>query len=78
MSYIIHIIGMLDKAGAERNPHNKMLLDQSVREVLGMQRADWQEVWAKVKAMMQSPDREKWSLFEGQVKRVLIKKLITG
>ena len=77
MGYIIHIIGMLDKAGAERNPHNKMLLDQSVREALGMQRADWQEVWAKVKAMMQSPDREKWKAFDAQVTKILSKKLVT-
>jgi hypothetical protein len=76
MSYIIHIIGMLDKAGAERNPHNKMLLDQSVREALGMQRADWQEVWTKVKAMMQSPNREKWKAFEAQVTKILVRKMI--
>ena len=76
MSYIIHIIGLLDKAGADRSPQNKMLLDQSVREVLGMQRADWQEVWAKVKALMQSPDKERWKLFESQVTKLLVKKML--
>jgi len=76
MSYIIHIVGMLDKAGADRSPQNKMLLDQSVREVLGMQRADWQEVWAKVKALMQGADREKWKSFEAQVTRILVKKML--
>jgi len=77
MSYVIHIIGMLDKAGAERNPHNKMLLDECVREVLGMQHADWQEVWTKVKTMMQGEDRERWKSFENEVKKILIRKLVT-
>lgn len=78
MSYIIHIIGMLDKAGAERNQQNKKLLDDCVREVLGMQRADWQEVWAKVKALMQGSDKEKWKSFEGQVTKLLVRKMLVG
>ena len=76
MSYITHIIGMLDKAGADRNQQNKIFLDQSVREVLGMQRADWQEVWAKVKALMQGSDREKWKSFESQVTKLIVKKML--
>ncbi len=76
MSYITHIIGILDKAGADRNQQNKKLLDDSVREVLGMQRADWQEVWAKVKALMQGSDREKWKSFESQVTKLLVRKML--
>ncbi len=78
MSYVTHIVGMLDKAGAERSPQNKALLDQSVREVLGMQRADWQEVWARVKALMQGSDREKWKSFESQVTKLLVRKMLIG
>ena len=76
MSYIMHIVNLLDKAGAERSAQNKALLDQSVREVLGMQRADWQEVWAKVKAMMLGADREKWKAFESQVVKLLVRKTL--
>jgi hypothetical protein len=78
MSYVIHIIGMLDKAGLDRSPDNRMFLDQSVREVLGMQHADWQEVWNKVKSLMQGSDRERWKSFESQVVRLLVKKSVIG
>lgn len=78
MSYIIHIIGILDKAGAERSQQNKKLLDDCVREILGMQHADWQEVWKRVKALMQGSDREKWKSFESQVTKLLVRKMVTG
>ena len=78
MSYVTHIITMLDKAGAERSFQNKKYLDDAVREVLGMQHANWEEVWSKVKALMQGPDREKWKSFESQVVRLVVKKNISG
>lgn len=78
MSYITHIVGILDKAGAERSQQNKILLDQSVREVLGMEHANWQDVWTKVKSLMQGSDREKWKSFESQVVKILVKKTIMG
>ena len=79
MGYVQHIIGILDKAGADRrNSEHKRMLDDAVREVLEMQRADWQDVWAVVKPLMQSEDKEKWLEFETRVKKLLIKKLIMG
>jgi hypothetical protein len=78
MSYVIHIINILDKAGADRSPNNKKILDDSVREVLGMQHANWQDVWVKVKALMQGADKEKWKSFESQVTRLVVKKTLMG
>ena len=75
--YTRHLGEILKKAGAEPSPENREILDRAVREILGMERADATEVWAKVKPILLG-DSEKRKEFEDKVARLLIKYLITG
>ena len=74
--YTRHLGEILKKAGADPSPENRQLLDRAVREVLGMERADSQEVWKKVKPIILG-DSAKRKQFEDRVARLLIKYLIT-
>jgi len=68
----------MEKAGAEYNWENKQLMDKVVREVLGMEKADADDVWKKVKALILSGDSPERKRFEEEVVRRLVKRLITG
>jgi len=74
--YTRHLGEIFKKAGAEPSPENRRLLDRAVREVLGMERADSEEVWKKVKPIiLGKPAKRKQ--FEDKVARLLIRYLIT-
>ena len=77
--YVRHVAELLRRAGAEPTPQNRELLDRAIREALGMERADANTVWDKVKEIMFSgKDNEKKRNFEEEVVRKMIKYLITG
>jgi hypothetical protein len=81
MFYIKHLRYLLEKAGADpRDFKSKQMLDDCIREVLGMEKADAPLVWEKVKAILFAPnaDPAKRKEFEEQVTKLMVRKLIVG
>lgn len=77
--YVKHLAQLMRRAGADPSPENKELMDRAVREVLGMQRADADVVWEKVKEIMfGNGDQKEKKEFEDAVVKLMIKYLITG
>lgn len=75
--YIKNIRHIMDRAGAAPSYHNKLLCDEAVREVLGMEKAKADEVWEKARALLQgTPEGRKD--FEDKVVKVLARKVISG
>lgn len=81
MFYIKHLRYLLEKAGADpRDFKSKRMLDDCIREVLGMEKADAPVVWEKLKSILFDPkaDQEKKREFEEKVTKLMVKRLITG
>ncbi|MFQ5647823.1 MAG: hypothetical protein ACE5FW_01175 [Candidatus Aenigmatarchaeota archaeon] len=78
VTYVRHLRRLMDKAGAEYNWENKQLLDKVVREVLGMEKADAEDVWKKVKGLILSGESPERKQFEEEVVKRMVKRLITG
>ena len=77
--YVKHLAELMRRAGADPSPENKDLMDRAVREVLGMERADADVVWEKVKKIMfEDSDKAKKREFEDSVVKLMVKFLITG
>ena len=77
--YVKHLAELMRRAGADPSPENKGLMDRAVREVLGMQRADADVVWEKVKKIMfENGDQKEKKEFEDAVVKLMVKYLITG
>jgi len=77
--YVKHLAELMRRAGADPSPENKELMDRAVREVLGMERADADVVWEKVKSIMfENGDQAEKKEFEDAVVKLMIKYLITG
>ncbi|GEM_PF-3200336 len=81
MFYIKHLRYLLEKAGADpRDFKSKQMLDDCIREVLEMEKADAPVVWEKVKSILfdEKADPEKRKEFEEKVVKMMVKKLIVG
>ena len=76
--YIKHLSEIMRRAGAENTFENKKLLDDIIRKVLGMEKADCPDVWKKVKPIMYGDDQRKKKLFEDKVVEIFIKRLVIG
>ncbi len=67
MFYIKHLRYLLEKSGADpRDFKSKQMLDDCIREILGMEKADSNLVWDKVKSLLfdSNADPEKKKEFE--------------
>ncbi len=81
MFYIKHLRYLLEKAGADPGDFkSKQMLDDCIREVLGMEKADANVVWDKVKSMLfdSNADPGKKKEFEEKVTKLMVRKLIVG
>lgn len=75
--YSRHLIPLMRKAGADPTPENRRLMDQAVRKVLAMERADCPEVWKRVKELLED-NSGKRPQFENDVIKELVKLLVIG
>jgi hypothetical protein len=75
--YVRHLRHIMDRAGAEPSYRNKLLCDEAAREALGMEKAHADEVWEKVRKLLQGPEKERKE-FEDKTVKILSRKLITG
>lgn len=76
--YVKHLSEIMRRAGAENSFENKQLLDNIVRQVLKMDKADCPEVWKRVKAIMFGGNEGLKKKFEDVVVKIMIKRLVAG
>ena len=77
-SYIKHLNEIMRRAGAEPTLENKQLLDNIIREITGLEKADSADVWKQVKNIMFSGDDAKKKRFEELVVKRMVKRMVTG
>ena len=70
VSYTMKMHELLWKAGLDNTGPNRRLLDKAVRETLGLEKNEEDDVWGEVQRQMHDPDAKKE--FEGRIIKLLL------